>query len=107
MRYVADGVPARSTAVEALVTALDEKQREAYEARIRGETIGGSPVFLDMRGRYDVILVDSPPLGACVDPMILGTLTRNLVLVLRTGTTDRTMAEAKLDALEKRASYAV
>jgi polysaccharide biosynthesis transport protein len=54
-----------------------------------------------VRGRYDVILVDSPPLGACVDPMILGTLTRNLVVILRTGTTDRTMAEAKLDALER------
>jgi polysaccharide biosynthesis transport protein len=65
----------------------------------------GSPAMRKLmetvRGRYDVILVDSPPLGACVDPMILGTLTRNLVVILRTGTTDRTMAEAKLDALDR------
>jgi Mrp family chromosome partitioning ATPase len=54
-----------------------------------------------LRADYDVILVDSPPLGACVDPMILGTLTRNLVLVLRTGTTDRVMAESKLQILDR------
>ncbi len=54
-----------------------------------------------LRQDYDVILVDSPPLGACVDPMILGTLTRNLALVLRTGTTDRTMAESKLQILDR------
>jgi Mrp family chromosome partitioning ATPase len=55
----------------------------------------------DLRPDYDVILVDSPPLGACVDPMILGTLTRNLVLVLRTGSTDRALAESKLDVLDR------
>lgn len=54
-----------------------------------------------LRQDYDIILVDSPPLGACVDPMILGTLTRNLALVLRTGTTDRTMAESKLQILDR------
>ena len=74
----------------------------------RGETgpkLLGSPamgrLIEDLRADYDVILVDSPPLGACVDPMILGTLTRNLVLVLRTGTTDRAMAESKLDILDR------
>jgi tyrosine-protein kinase Etk/Wzc len=74
----------------------------------RGETgpkLLGSPAMTQLmeqlRGEYDVILVDSPPLGACVDPMILGTLTRNLVLVLRTGTTDRAMAESKLDVLDR------
>lgn len=37
--------------VEALAGGL---YLQAYEARIRGETIGGSRVFLDARGRYDV-----------------------------------------------------
>lgn len=55
----------------------------------------------ELRKDYDVILVDSPPLGACADPMILGTLTRNLILVLRTGTTDRVMAESKLQILDR------
>jgi capsular exopolysaccharide synthesis family protein len=71
----------------------------------QGPKLLGSPamsrLFQDLKSDYDVILVDSPPLGACVDPMILGTLTKNLVLVLRTGTTDRTMAESKLDVLDR------
>ena len=37
--------------VEALAGGL---YLQAYEARVRGDTIGGSRVFLDMRGRYDV-----------------------------------------------------
>lgn len=71
----------------------------------QGPKLLGSPamsrLFQELKSDYDVILVDSPPLGACVDPMILGTLTKNLVLVLRTGTTDRTMAESKLDVLDR------
>jgi receptor protein-tyrosine kinase len=70
-----------------------------------GPKLLGSPtmreLMRDLRPDYDVILVDSPPLGACVDPMILGTLTRNLVLVLRTGATDRALAESKLDVLDR------
>jgi capsular exopolysaccharide synthesis family protein len=70
-----------------------------------GPKLLGSPtmreLMRDLRPDYDVILVDSPPLGACVDPMILGTLTRNLVLVLRTGSTDRALAESKLDVLDR------
>lgn len=70
-----------------------------------GPKLLGSPAMADLveslKPLYDVILIDSPPLGACVDPMILGTLTRNMVMVLRTGTTDRTMAESKLDILDR------
>jgi capsular exopolysaccharide synthesis family protein len=70
-----------------------------------GPKLLGSPkmrnLMRDLRADYDVILVDSPPLGACVDPMILATLTRNLVLVVRSGSTDRTLAESKLDALDR------
>jgi tyrosine-protein kinase Etk/Wzc len=70
-----------------------------------GPKLLGSPTMRqlvrDLRADYDVILVDSPPLGACVDPMILATLTRNLVLVVRTGSTDRSLAESKLDMLDR------
>ncbi len=70
-----------------------------------GPKLLGSPtmrqLMRDLRADYDVILVDSPPLGACVDPMVLATLTRNLVLVVRTGSTDRSLAESKLDALDR------
>lgn len=54
-----------------------------------------------LRTQYDVILVDSSPLAAGVDAYALGTLTGNLLLVLRTGVTDRQLAEAKLDVLDR------
>ncbi|MEP6690695.1 MAG: polysaccharide biosynthesis tyrosine autokinase [Gemmatimonadaceae bacterium] len=50
---------------------------------------------------FDVILVDSPPLGAGIDPFALGISTGNLLVVLRTGTTDRHMAQAKMQLLQR------
>ncbi len=65
----------------------------------------GSPAMSElvngMRSGYDVILVDSPPLGAGVDPLILGTLTGTLALVLRTGYSHRDVAAAKLEMLQR------
>jgi capsular exopolysaccharide synthesis family protein len=54
-----------------------------------------------MRSEYDAILIDSPPLGAGVDPLILGTLTGTMVLVLRTGYSLRDVAAAKLEVLQR------
>jgi capsular exopolysaccharide synthesis family protein len=48
---------------------------------------------------YDVVIVDSPPLGAGADPLVLGTLTENLMLVLRTGQSDINLASTKLEVL--------
>lgn len=55
----------------------------------------------DLRPAYDVIVVDSSPLAAGIDSFALATLTGNLVLVLRTGVTNRQLAEAKLDLLSR------
>jgi polysaccharide biosynthesis transport protein len=64
-----------------------------------------SPMMSELLARikteYQVILVDSPPLGAGVDPLLLASLTGNMMLVLRTGTTDRQLAEAKLQMLDR------
>ncbi|HEV8265275.1 MAG TPA: polysaccharide biosynthesis tyrosine autokinase [Gemmatimonadales bacterium] len=54
-----------------------------------------------LRSEYDVILIDSPPLGAGVDPFILGTATGNVLLVLRTGYSHREMTGAKLEVLDR------
>jgi capsular exopolysaccharide synthesis family protein len=54
-----------------------------------------------LRTQYDVILIDSPPLCAGVDPLILGTLTGNVALVIRTGYSHREMATAKLEVLQR------
>lgn len=54
-----------------------------------------------LKGAYDVVLLDSPPLGAGIDPFVLATACGNLVLVLRAGETDRQLAEAKLQVLDR------
>jgi Mrp family chromosome partitioning ATPase len=65
----------------------------------------GSPAMLQLlmalRSGYNVVLLDSPPLGAGVDPLVLGTASGSLLVVLRSGVTDRELAEAKLDALDR------
>jgi len=65
----------------------------------------GTPAMRDLvlglRSVYQVILIDSPPLGAAVDPFLLATLTGNLAIVLRTGATDRQLARAKLEMLDR------
>ncbi len=48
---------------------------------------------------YDAIVVDSPPLAAGADGFALATVTGSLVLVLRTGFSDRELTEAKLGIL--------
>lgn len=54
-----------------------------------------------MREKYEVVIVDSPPLGAGIDPFVLSTLTGNLMLVLRAGATERDLAEAKLQIVDQ------
>lgn len=54
-----------------------------------------------LRSQFEVILVDSPPLGAGIDPFVLGTHTGNMMIVLRSGETDREMAETKLRILDR------
>ena len=55
----------------------------------------------ELRNRFDVVIVDSAPLGAGIDAFALATATRNLVLVMRNGKTNRKLAEAKLRILDR------
>lgn len=59
-------------------------------------------IFLShLKARYEVVLLDTPPLRAGVDALALSTLAGNLLFVLRTGATDRTVAESKLELLDQ------
>jgi capsular exopolysaccharide synthesis family protein len=64
-----------------------------------------SPPMADLlarvRGEYDVVLIDSPPLTAGVDPYVLGTLTGSVIVVLRTGHSNRNITGAKLEMLHR------
>jgi capsular exopolysaccharide synthesis family protein len=65
----------------------------------------GSPKMMELiaslRASHSVILIDSPPLGAAVDPFLLATVSGNLMLVMRTGATDRELAKAKLEMIDR------
>ncbi|HEY6225447.1 MAG TPA: polysaccharide biosynthesis tyrosine autokinase [Gemmatimonadales bacterium] len=65
----------------------------------------GAPAFVnlldDCSNDFDVILVDSPPLGAGVDALLLAKGTGNLVIVLRTGQSRGDVARIKLDVLSR------
>jgi Mrp family chromosome partitioning ATPase len=54
----------------------------------------------ELRPHYDVIIVDSSPLAAGVDAFALGAATGSMLLVLRTGVSDRELAQAKLEVLD-------
>jgi capsular exopolysaccharide synthesis family protein len=58
-------------------------------------------LFAHLKPRYDVILVDSPPLGAAIDACELGTATGSMLIVLRSGETDRRMAQARLAIVDR------
>ena len=61
---------------------------------------GMSHLIAMLEDQYDAVIVDSPPLGANIDPVALGTATGAMLLVLRSGETDRRVAEAKVRTLE-------
>jgi tyrosine-protein kinase Etk/Wzc len=54
-----------------------------------------------LREKYEVVIIDSPPLAAGIDPFVLGTVTGNLMLVVRAGSTERDLAEAKLQIVDR------
>ncbi|HET9293032.1 MAG TPA: polysaccharide biosynthesis tyrosine autokinase [Gemmatimonadales bacterium] len=60
-----------------------------------------SELMAQLKNRFNVVIVDSPPLGAGIDPFVLGTATGHIVLVLRSGETDRQMAEEKLKLIDR------
>jgi len=62
---------------------------------------GTANLIRAMRDRFDAVIVDTAPLGAGIDPYALGTATGYMVLVLRTGKTDRKLANNKLQTLDR------
>lgn len=55
----------------------------------------------EVRGDFDVVIVDTPPLGAGADSMVLGALAGHLTVVVRSGSTDRELTMAKLEPLHR------
>lgn len=55
----------------------------------------------DLKARYDVVICDSPPLGAGVDSAVIGGVTGSLLLVVRSGRSARSVAQTSLEILRR------
>jgi tyrosine-protein kinase Etk/Wzc len=98
----------RSASLDEILRATMDKNLTLLPCGTRrhhGPELLGSPamgeLMAQLKTRFNVIIVDSPPLGAGIDPFVLGTATGNMVVVLRSGETNRQMAEAKLRLLDR------
>ena len=58
-------------------------------------------LVLTMRERFDVVIIDSPPLVAGMDAYALGAAAGSMLIVLRPAVTDRKLAAAKLEVLDR------
>jgi capsular exopolysaccharide synthesis family protein len=71
----------------------------------RGPELLMSPVLpdlmIELQRRFEVVIVDCSPLGAGIDPFVLGAATGNMMLVLRAGESNRKLAEAKLKLITR------
>ncbi|MDT8340077.1 MAG: polysaccharide biosynthesis tyrosine autokinase [Longimicrobiales bacterium] len=56
-------------------------------------------LFQHLRERYDVVLVDGPPMAVGADAFHLASLTGSMALVVRAGASDKSVVERKLQAL--------
>ncbi|HET8770586.1 MAG TPA: polysaccharide biosynthesis tyrosine autokinase [Gemmatimonadaceae bacterium] len=85
------------TVVERLdLVTCGSRQREAPEL------LGGGRLkrlLNEVRDDYDVIICDSPPLSAGIDAVVLGAATENMLLVVRTGVSQREVAASRLEVL--------
>lgn len=66
---------------------------------LAGEGMVG--LLRDVRQQFDAVICDSAPLGAGIDPFALGVATGAMLIVLRAGETDRKLAQAKLEVLDR------
>jgi len=56
---------------------------------------------LAVRRQFDVVIIDSPPLVAGMDAYALGAAAGSMLIVLRPSVTDRKLAAAKLEVLDR------
>lgn len=74
---------------------LDHFSHDLINGRRMRELLG------NCRRKYDVVILDTPPLVAGVDPLILGDEADQSLLVVRSGQTDRRTLSGELDNLER------
>ena len=86
-------------------------EHERLSILSRGRKYRSSPELLtssqmpslasELRQRFDVVVFDTPPLAAGIDAFAVAAAAQNLMLVLRVGKTERRMASAKLELVDR------
>ncbi len=95
--------------VASLEQVVKSTQHKALYRIASGTRRQGAPELLqssamvslvaDLRSSFDVLIIDTPPIGVGADALALAALAGNLVVVVRTGSTNRELTEAKLEFL--------
>ncbi len=101
--HLADGIPLEQTfrpTSHPRLTVITGGARHRNGPELLGSNRMRS-AMAQLRERFDVVIFDSPPFGAGIDPFLLGTLTGNLLMVVRVGETEREFTEAKLQVLDQ------
>ena len=89
----------RSTASENLFLIPRGTRRDRAPELLVSELMGG--LVHAMRLQFDVVIIDSPPLVAGIDAYALGAAAGSMLIVLRPALTDRKLAAAKLEVLDR------
>jgi len=110
--FGAQRTPGLTDCLRGAVKARDAVQTTPFESlgllgsgtrtRSAPELLGGphmQELLDELKPDFDVIICDSPPLSAGVDPYLLGSVTGSMLIVLRTGVSVRSILEAKLAVL--------
>lgn len=85
----------RTTEVPGLLIVTRGNVRGFDHDRLEGPEI--KTFFEAVRKKFDAVICDSPPLGAGPDALLLGEECDQALLVLRTGTTEKEVAKARLE----------
>jgi succinoglycan biosynthesis transport protein ExoP len=94
----ADEIARRSTHPNLLVIPSGSRVGSGPELLMSAEL---PRLLAAVRPLFNAIIVDSAPLGAGADALALGAATGNVLLVLRSGSTERRMAESRLGLLRR------
>lgn len=102
MDVLARRVPVEKAIVPTSVTRLDLLSSIVFSNPV--EVMGSNrfqSVIEELQSSYNVILFDTPPLGSFIEAAILASKADGTILVLRSGSTDVTAAQAVVAQLEK------
>jgi len=89
----------RSTASENLFLIPRGTRRKRAPELLVSERM--NDLIQGLRPQFDVIIIDSPPLVAGIDAYALGAAAGSMMIVLRPAVTDRKLAAAKLEILDR------